>query len=295
MNKEQKAQAVEEIASGLTEAGAIFAIDYRGISVPQAKELRVKLAESDAAFKVVKNRLAKRAVEQTGTEGLDGLLEGPTALTLIKGDPVTAAKTISTFSREHDVLVFKGGIMDGAPLEPDQFVAIARLPGRDVLYGQLVGMTASPLTGLVAGLANMISGLGRQLAQMADQGLVTGEAPAIEEPAAVEEEPPAEEDAPSSEEEEAPAEEEAPSSEEEAGTDAAEEPAAGTSDDVAVEAAEPAAPPEPEPAGNEAEGEASGGVIPEAPETSEATETETETPEDAGDAGVPAGADSEEE
>jgi len=289
MNKEQKAQAVEEIASGLTEAEAIFAIDYRGISVPQAKELRVKLAESDAAFKVVKNRLAKRAVEQTGTEGLDGLLEGPTALTLIKGDPVTAAKTISTFSREHAVLVFKGGIMDGAPLEPDQFVAIARLPGRDVLYGQLVGMTASPLTGLVAGLANMISGLGRQLAQMADQGLVTGEPPPVEEPAAAAEEPPAAE--------EAPATEEAPSSEEEAGTDAAEEPAAGTSDEVAVEAAEPAAPPEPEPAGNEAEGEASGGVIPDEPETSEATETETETetPEDAGDAGAPAGTDSEEE
>ena len=177
MNKEQKAQAVEEIASGLTEAEAIFAIDYRGISVPEAKELRVRLSEGDAAFKVVKNRLAKRAVEQTGTEGLDGLLEGPTALTLIKGDPVLAAKTIATFSREHDVLVFKGGIMDGAPLEADQFMAIARLPGLDVLRGQLVAMTASPLTGLVAGLANMISGLGRQLTQIADQGLVEGEAP----------------------------------------------------------------------------------------------------------------------
>ena len=191
MNKEQKAAAVEEIATGLTEAGAIFAVDYRGISVPQAAELRVRLSESDAAFKVVKNRLAKRAVEQTGTQGLDGLLEGPTALALIKGDPVVAAKTISTFSREYDVLVFKGGIMDGAPLEPDQFLAIARLPGLDVLRGQLVGLTASPLTGLVAGLANMISGLGRQLAQIADQGLVSGEAPAPEEPAA--EETPAEE------------------------------------------------------------------------------------------------------
>jgi large subunit ribosomal protein L10 len=186
MNRDQKTEQIKEIASGLSEAAAVFAVDYRGISVPQAAELRGKLGESDATFKVVKNRLAKLAIEQAGTEGLDGLLEGPTALTLIKGDPVVAAKTISNFSRDHNVLVFKGGLMDGEPLAPDQFLAIARLPGLDTLRGQLVGLTASPLTGLAAGLSNLISGLGRQLAQMADQGLVTGEAPepAVEEPPA---------------------------------------------------------------------------------------------------------------
>ncbi len=161
-------------------------MDYRGISVPQAAELRQKLSEADAVFSVVKNRLAKRAAEQSGTEGLDDLLVGPTALTLIKGDPVTAAKAISDFTREHDILSYKGGIMDGAALDADGFNVIARLPGVDVLQGQLVGMIASPLTGLAAGMSNLISGLGRQLAQMAEQGLVTGEAPA-EEPAAEEE------------------------------------------------------------------------------------------------------------
>jgi large subunit ribosomal protein L10 len=180
MNKEQKAAAVEEIAEGLSGAEAIFAVDYRGISVPQAAELRQKLAEADAVFSVVKNRLAKRAAEQAGTEGLDDLLVGPTALTLIKGDPVTAAKAISTFSREHHILEYKGGIMDGAALEPDTFQAIARLPGLDVLHGQLVGTIASPLTGLAAGLNNLISGLGRQLAQIAEQGLVSGVEPAAE-------------------------------------------------------------------------------------------------------------------
>jgi large subunit ribosomal protein L10 len=191
MNRDQKTEQIKEIASGLSEAAAVFAVDYRGISVPQAAELRGKLGESDATFKVVKNRLAKLAIEQAGTEGLDGLLEGPTALTLIKGDPVVAAKTISNFTRDHNVLVFKGGLMDGEPLAPDQFLAIARLPGLDTLRGQLVGLTASPLTGLAAGLSNLISGLGRQLAQMADQGLVTGEAPepAVEEPEAEESEP----------------------------------------------------------------------------------------------------------
>lgn len=198
MTKEEKAQAVEEIAESLQGAEAIFAVDYRGISVPQAAELRAKLGEADATFSVVKNRLAKRAAEKAGTEGLEDLFVGPTALTLIKGDPVTAAKAISTFNREHEILAYKGGIMDGAPLDPESFTAIARLPGLDVLHGQLVGMTASPLTGLVAGMNNLLSGLGRQLSQIAEQGLVSGEAPEEEE-ASAEEAAPAEEEAPEAE------------------------------------------------------------------------------------------------
>src|SRR6186997_214539 len=108
--KEDKAALVDEIADRLGDAETIFAVDYRGISVPQAAELRAKLAEAEASFRVVKNRLAKRAVEEAGTAGLDELLDGPTALTFVKGDPVTAAKAIATFSREHDVLVYKGGL-----------------------------------------------------------------------------------------------------------------------------------------------------------------------------------------
>jgi large subunit ribosomal protein L10 len=177
MDKEQKAAAVAELTDRLKEAESIFAVDYRGISVTGAAELRARLAEADASFKVVKNRLAKRAVADAGTEGLDALLEGPTALTLIKGDPVTAAKAISTFSREHAVLAYKGGIMDGQPLDADGFTAIARLPGLDVLHGQLVGVTASPLTGLVRGLGSLVSGLAVALGQIAEQGLVSGEAP----------------------------------------------------------------------------------------------------------------------
>lgn len=194
MDKEQKATAVAELSDRLKEAESIFAVDYRGISVTGAAELRAKLREADASFKVVKNRLAKRAVADAGAEDLDELLEGPTALTLIKGDPVTAAKAISTFAREHGVLVYKGGVMDGEPLDADGFAAIARLPGLDVLHGQLVGVTASPLTGLVRGLGSLMSGLAVALGQIAEQGLVSGEEPAAEpeEPEAETEEPQAE-------------------------------------------------------------------------------------------------------
>ena len=211
MTKEDKAALVDEIADRLGDAEAIFAVDYRGITVPQAAELRSKLAEAEASFRVVKNRLAKRASERAGTTELDPLFEGPTALAFVKGDAVTAAKTISTFARQHNILAYKGGLMDGAPLEPDQFTAIARLPGLDVLQGQLLGVVASPLTGLTRGLASMLSGLAVALGQIQEQGLV------------------------------------------------GEEESAGTSDEVAEAASEPAAPSEPEPAGNEAEGEASGG------------------------------------
>ena len=269
MNRDQKAAAVEEIAQGLGDAEAIFAVDYRGISVPQAAELRAKLAEADAAFSVVKNRLAKRAAEKAGTETLDELFVGPTALTLIKGDPVTAAKAIANFTKEHQILAYKGGIMDGAPLDPDTFQAIARLPGLDVLHGQLVGMTASPLTGLVAGMNNLLSGLGRQLSQIADQGLVTGEPPAAEEPPAeteqVEETPAAEEPPAETEQvEETPAAEEPP-----AETEQVEETPAEGSDEVAEQADQGAQGDGGETGDTGAEGEDVDGDIQEETETEE--------------------------
>jgi large subunit ribosomal protein L10 len=186
MDKEQKAQVVEEIAAQLSDAGAIFAVDYRGIGVPEAAELRARLAESDATFRIVKNRLAKRAAETAGTDDLQGLFEGPTALTLVKGDPVTAAKAIADFAREHQVPTYKGGIMDGAPLEPEQFGQIARLPGLDVLQGRLLGTVASPITGVARGLNQLLAGLAGQLGQMQEQGLVEGEAKTEAEPEGVE-------------------------------------------------------------------------------------------------------------
>ena len=197
MNKEQKAAVVDEIAERLGEADTIFAVDYRGISVPEAAELRTRLADAGATFRVIKNRLAKRAAEKAGTEALSELMDGPIALTFVKGDAVVAAKAISTFSRQHHVLEYRGGLMDGETLDPDRFQAIARLPALDVLHGQLVGVTASPLTGLTRGLASMLSGLAVAMGEIAEKGLVGG----AEQPA--EETAPAEETGPAAAEEQA--------------------------------------------------------------------------------------------
>jgi large subunit ribosomal protein L10 len=193
MNRDEKATAIEEIAADIEAAEAIFAVDYRGISVPQAAELRSKLREADASFRIVKNRLTKIAADRAGEERLGELLQGPTALAFVRGDTAQAAKAISGFSKEHAVLTFKGGFMDGTSLDEDRFQAIAKLPTRDVLNGQFAGVVASPLTGLVRGLGSMIQGLALQLGQMAEKGLVTGEAPKAEEKPA--EDAPAEEPA----------------------------------------------------------------------------------------------------
>ena len=177
MNKEQKTAVVEELSTELKDADAIFAIDYRGISVPQAAELRSGLRDADARFRVVKNRLTLLAADKAGTAEIKDHLSGPTALTLVQGDVALAAKTIRKLGDEWELLEFKGGIMDGEPLEPDSFEAIARLPGRDQLNAQFAGIVASPLTGLVRGLGSMVQGLASQLQQIAEQGLVSGEAP----------------------------------------------------------------------------------------------------------------------
>lgn len=169
MNRDEKAHAIEEIAAQIEGAEAIFAVDYRGISVPQAAELRSKLREADASFRVVKNRLTKIAAEKAGEDRLGEFLEGPTALTFVRGDTAQAAKAISTFSKEHEVLTFKGGFMEGLSLDGDKFKSIARLPARNVLDGQLAGVVASPLTGLVRGLGSMVSGLANQLQQLQEQ------------------------------------------------------------------------------------------------------------------------------
>ncbi len=263
MNREQKAVAIEEIAAHIDESHAIFAVDYRGISVPQVAELRAKLRDADATFKVVKNSLTERAADQAGAETLKEYLAGPTALTFVRGDVATAAKAIADYAKATQLLPFKGGLVDGAVLDVDQLRSLSRLPSREVLYGQLVGVVASPVSGLVRSLAALVGGLASALGQV-QQKKESGEIPAGDAPAAVADAPAAEE---------APAEAEAP---------AAEEPAAEAEAPVSEDAPaaeEPAAEvaPETEAAPEEAPAEEPAADAPaEAPEAEDKTEPANE-------------------
>ncbi|UTI65520.1 50S ribosomal protein L10 [Paraconexibacter antarcticus] len=219
MNREQKATAIAEIAGQIQESEAIFAVDYRGITVAQVADLRTKLAESDASLRVVKNTLTERAADQTETEALKALLSGPTALAFVRGDVAGAAKALADAQRSTTFLAFKGGVLNGEALDAAQITALSKLPSRDVLYQQLVGLVASPLTGLARSLNGLIGGLAIALDGVREKK-ESGEIPSGDAPAAAA--------APA---EEAPAEE-APAAE------------ADTTDAVATEdeAAPPAAP-----------------------------------------------------
>jgi large subunit ribosomal protein L10 len=244
MNRDQKAAVVDQIAGEIAGAETIFAVDYRGLSVTQAADLRSKLRDADTRLQVVKNSLSERAADKAGANDLKAMLQGPTALAFVHGDAAVAAKALNDAARQLNILEFKGGIMNGGVLSADQVRSIARLPSRDILNAQLVGTIAAPITGLVRGLNALIVGVAIQLKAIADQGLVSGEAP----PAAAEPEPEAT----------APAEPE---------PEAAEPEAAAPAEPEAAAPAEPeaAAPAEPEPEA--------------AAEEPEPAETPTEQPE----------------
>jgi large subunit ribosomal protein L10 len=245
MNREQKATTVAEIAESLRQSEAVFAVDFRGISVPQAAELRTRLREADAIFRVVKNSLTERAVDEVGADALKALLQGPTALTFVRGDAAVAAKALQTFRRQTNLLEFKGGLLGAEAIDAEQLLALARLPARDVLYGQLVGVVASPITGLVRTLNALIAGLALQLGQIAEKK-ASGEIPAGEPPAemvaaaAEAAAPAAEAEAPAAEAEAPAAEAEGPAAEAEAPAAEAEAPAA-EAEAPAAEAEAPAA------------------------------------------------------
>jgi large subunit ribosomal protein L10 len=243
MNRDQKAAVIDEVASQIQEAQAIFAVDYRGLSVRQAADLRGRLIAIDANLRVVKNTLTERAADQVGVDALKQFLDGPTAFTFVNGDPVLAAKALAAFRREARLPEFKGGWMEGRELSIEDIEALSRLPSLDVMHGQLVGMIAAPLSGLVRTLNALLSGIAVALGQVQEQGLVGQGAPAPAEPEA------------------SPAEAAAPA--EAISADAGETPANGGDEGVAAEAAAPAAEAAAEPvAGAPVEAEAQGDSSP---------------------------------
>lgn len=183
MNRDEKSAAVTEIATQIQESEAVYAVDYRGISVTQAAELRGRLRDADATFRIVKNTLTERAADEAGADGLKSLLAGPTALTFVRGDAAVAAKALRDYARTtNDLLAFKGGLLGSESVDADQIRSIAALPARDVLYGQLVGVVASPITGLARSLGALVGGLavalGGVLEKKESGEIAAGDAPA---------------------------------------------------------------------------------------------------------------------
>ncbi len=190
MARADKAAAVAEITEEFRASNAAVLTEYRGLTVGQLKELRRSLG-SDTTYAVVKNTLSKIAAKDAGVEGFDSLLQGPTAIAFIKGDPVAAAKGLDTFAKDNPLLVIKGGIMDGNILTADDLKKLAKLESREVLLSKVAGVANAALAKAAALFQAPLSKAARTVAALEAQGGANPAAAAA--PVAVVEEAKAEE------------------------------------------------------------------------------------------------------
>jgi large subunit ribosomal protein L10 len=140
-----KAAAVAELAEAFRGSSAAVLTEYRGLTVKQLGELRRALG-AGTTYSVVKNTLTTIAARDAGLSGLDELLEGPTAVAFVSGDPVEAAKGLRDFARANPALVVKGGVMEGKALSADEVRRLADLESREVLLGKLAGAMLASLS-----------------------------------------------------------------------------------------------------------------------------------------------------
>jgi large subunit ribosomal protein L10 len=185
MARPEKVAVVEEIRTKLAESDATVLTEYRGLTVQDIATLRGALRSTGTEYKVFKNTLARRAVEEAGVDGVTGLLVGPVALAFVRGDAAAAAKALREFAKGNEALVIKGGLLGSRFVGPSDIEALAELPSREVLLAQIAGAFQAPLVKA----AGLFQALPRNLAYgvkaLIDQRIAAGEAaPAAEVPAA---------------------------------------------------------------------------------------------------------------
>jgi len=144
-----KTETIDELKARLADAQAAVLTEYRGLSVQQISELRKQLKGAGAEYRVVKNRLARIAIEGSRLAPLRKHLTGPSGLVIVRRDPVAAAKTLTAFAKTNPALTVKVGVIDGQLLEFKDLRAVADLPTREVLRSQIVGAVQGPMAQLV--------------------------------------------------------------------------------------------------------------------------------------------------
>jgi len=159
MARPDKAAAVAALTEEFRSSSAAVLTEYRGLTVAQLKELRRSLGGA-SSYAVVKNTLTRIAAKEAGVGAFDDLLQGPSAIAFVKGDPVEAAKGLRDFSKAHPMLVIKGGVLDGKSLSPDELRKLADLESREVLLAKMAGA-------MQASLQNAVSLFAAPLAQTA--------------------------------------------------------------------------------------------------------------------------------
>jgi large subunit ribosomal protein L10 len=202
MARPDKAADVAELTENFRSSNGAVLTEYRGLTVSQLRELRTALGD-DVNYAVVKNTLTKIAAKDAGVESFDSLLQGPSAIAFIKGDPVVAAKGLRDFAKANPLLVIKGGVLEGKALGSDEINKLADLESREVLLAKLAGAMKAAPQQAVSLFAAPLSQAARLFAALQEK-LPAADTPVVDEAPAVQDtvEAPAE----ASTEETAPAE-----------------------------------------------------------------------------------------
>jgi large subunit ribosomal protein L1 len=169
VKQEQKASVIRELEEGFDRQRSAFLVDYTGMKVSQAVELRRLLRKNSFSLKVVKNRLALRALKRDFPQELRGYFEKPTAIVFAAAEPIKLARLLRDFSVQNKVLAFKGGLIEGRLLPPERFDEVCRLTSREELLGKIGYMMAFPLTQFLRIWQAPLSQLGRALSQFKEK------------------------------------------------------------------------------------------------------------------------------
>jgi len=146
MPKQEKIERVAELKQRIEGSDALLLTEYRGLSVSEITELRRSLAEGGTKFQVIKNTLMRRAVNDAGVAEIEALIEGPSAVAFVDGDPVAAAKSVVDAAKKYPTLSLKGGFMDGKVLSADEAKALASLESREVMLSKVAGLVKSEMS-----------------------------------------------------------------------------------------------------------------------------------------------------
>ena len=150
MPNQEKVKLVEQIKQDLSSSTAVWVVDYRGLTVKQAEDLRRKISAEGAQYKIYKNTFAVRALQDLEMPSMGSILEGPSAFVFTSSDPVAAAKVLKQFAKDNKQLSVKGGLFEGQVLDDKQVIAVADMPSREELIGQVIGMLSNPLHEVIA-------------------------------------------------------------------------------------------------------------------------------------------------
>lgn len=156
MNKTDKQAVVDGLAAQLKRARSVYVTDFAGLNVARVTDLRRRLRKAGVDYVVVKNTLARRALDGAGVEGLADYLSGNTALAL-GADASAAAKVLTEFAREHQKPAVKGGVVEGRAVTPEQVKRLAQLPSREVLLAELGAAMQAPMAGFLGVLQSLMS------------------------------------------------------------------------------------------------------------------------------------------